>query len=425
MDSKTKEGFKDNSIRSNIRISAVSNTVMIVKIKRSFLTIFIFTVLILGTMFANGLAIVQPLEDQIHLSLTGDPTQMQVTWVTPRNSNCGYAEYGLSPDNYENKVIAVCDKHSEGAWWQAKWRGKINNAKFTDLLPNTVYYYRIIGEGGVKEYQFTSAPDGFENFNFAVVGDQGISPEAHQVFNTMLNDNLDLLLMPGDLSYATLGSEDWDKWFNMNEPLAAKIPLQVAIGNHDRDFGFDAFETRFNFPTHMGGNEFYNSFNYGSVHFISLSSEHSIQLGSTQYQWLENDLQLVNSDRAKHPWIVVQIHAPLYSSSHHGSNLKIRTYLEPLFDKYDVDIVFTGHDHSYERTFPTKNGIPTANKTVYVLAGTGGRHLYKFDDEQPSWSAKRIVSHGFTKMQVVGNQSILLQFIDINGNILDTYEMHR
>ena len=122
----------------------------------------------------------------------------------------------------------------------------------------------------------------------------------------------------------------------------------------------------------------------------------------------------------------MQIHAPLYSSSRkHGSDLTIRTYLEPLIDKYDVDIVFTGHDHSYERTFSTKNAIPNANKTIYVLAGTGGRPLYKFDKEQPNWSAKRIFSHGFTKIQVVGDQSILIQFIDLNGIILDTYEMKR
>lgn len=423
--SKIEEDPKDNSIRSVIRIGNVTYGIMLGTAKRIFRIVLIFTVLITGTMFASGLSTVKPLEDQIHLSLTGDPTQMEITWVTSRNSNCGYVEYGLSLDNYNHKIIAVCSKHSEGHWWEPKWLGKINKAKFTNLLPNTVYHYRIIGEDGVKEYQFTSAPDGFENFNFAVVGDQGISSEAQHVVNSMLNHELDLLLMPGDLSYASTGSGDWDQWFNMVEPLAAKMPLQVAIGNHDRDFGFNAFETRFSFPTHMGGNEYYNSFNYGSVHFISLSSEHSIQLGSPQYQWLENDLLIANSNRSQHPWIVVQIHAPLYSSSHHGSNLKVRTYLEPLFDKYDVDLMFAGHDHSYERTFPVKNAITSESKTVYVLTGTGGRRVYRFSGEQPSWSAKRIASHGFTKIQVVGDQSILLQFIDINGNILDTYEMNR
>lgn len=252
MHGKMNEDLKDNSIRSVIRTSAVINIIVLQKVKRIFLTLFIFIVLITGTMLVNGLSTIQPLEDQIHLSLTGDPSQMEITWVSPRNSNCGYVEYGLSPDNYEYKVIAVCNKHSEGDWWQIKWRGKINNAKLINLLPNTLYYYRIIGENTVKEYQFTSVPDGFTNFTFAVVGDQGITSAAQQVVRSMIDHNFDLLLMPGDLSYAEFGSEDWDEWFNMIEPLAAKMPLQVAIGNHDSDFGFDAFETRFNFPTHMG-----------------------------------------------------------------------------------------------------------------------------------------------------------------------------
>ena len=107
-------------------------------------------------------------------------------------------------------------------------------------------------------------------------------------------------------------------------------------------------------------------------------------------------------------WIVLTTHRPIFSSDsfeheQHIPGSVIPTHLEPLFLKYKVDLVVTGHCHFYERIYPSVNGtvmIPTPsdvyinpNATCYVVQGTGG--AYGSDEPtspQPSWSAVR-VSH--------------------------------
>ena len=81
-----------------------------------------------------------------------------------------------------------------------------------------------------------------------------------------------------------------------------------------------------------------------------------------QIEWLENELKASTSK-----WKIPVFHHPLYSSGdRHGSDLRLREVLEPLFLKYNVSVVLTGHDHFYERTKPQK-GI------VYFVVGSGGQ----------------------------------------------------
>jgi 3',5'-cyclic AMP phosphodiesterase CpdA len=81
-----------------------------------------------------------------------------------------------------------------------------------------------------------------------------------------------------------------------------------------------------------------------------------------QIQWVENELQASSSD-----WKIAVFHHPLYSSGErHGSDLRLREVLEPLFLKYNVSVVLTGHDHFYERVKPQK-GI------TYFVVGSGGQ----------------------------------------------------
>ena len=81
-----------------------------------------------------------------------------------------------------------------------------------------------------------------------------------------------------------------------------------------------------------------------------------------QIAWLEKELQTSGSD-----WKIAVFHHPLYSSGErHGSDMKLRDVLEPLFIKYNVSLVLTGHDHFYERVKPQK-GIG------YFVVGSGGQ----------------------------------------------------
>src|SRR6185436_625332 len=81
-----------------------------------------------------------------------------------------------------------------------------------------------------------------------------------------------------------------------------------------------------------------------------------------QITWLETELKGASED-----WKIPYFHHPLYSSGErHGSDTTLRDKLEPLFVKYNVSVVFTGHDHFYERTKPQKD-------IVYFVVGSGGQ----------------------------------------------------
>ena len=97
----------------------------------------------------------------------------------------------------------------------------------------------------------------------------------------------------------------------------------------------------------------------GGVRFFALDTDY---LDKPQLDWLEKELSSSSSD-----WKIVFFHHPLYSSGKtHGSALESRAILEPLFVKYGVSVVFSGHDHIYERIKPQKGGI------VYWVSGAGG-----------------------------------------------------
>jgi 3',5'-cyclic AMP phosphodiesterase CpdA len=109
--------------------------------------------------------------------------------------------------------------------------------------------------------------------------------------------------------------------------------------------------------------EGYYSFDWGPVHVVTLDTNSDYDPGSKQYQFLKRDLASTSR-----PFKVFFSHHPAYSSGSHGSTKKMQDYLQPLFEENGVQLVFAGHDHTYERTII--NGI------TYVVSGGGGAPLY-------------------------------------------------
>ena len=135
---------------------------------------------------------------------------------------------------------------------------------------------------------------------------------------------------------------------------------------------------RFKMPAN-GNSLFWYSHDYGSVHFVMLSSEHNNTRGSVQHTWFENDLKGVN--RSLTPWVVVASHRPIYNSEKYDSDfetsLGMRAEFEYLLLEYSVDLYWAGHYHSYERVCPVNNGacVPHGEGTVHVTIGCAGASL--------------------------------------------------
>lgn len=194
-------------------------------------------------------------------------------------------------------------------------------------------------------------PNRDDSLRMAVIGDTGTGSKsqfdvAQRLVEARQAFPFDLVLMLGDNMYGSERPQDFEKKFERpyKDLLDAGVRFYAALGNHDDP------EQRFYKLFNMNG-ELYYTFKAPrqNVRFFVLESSY---MDRKQLDWLERELK-ASTD----PWKIVYMHHPLYSSGEaHGSSTSLREVLEPLFIKYNVSVVFAGHEHFYERIKP-QHGI--------------------------------------------------------------------
>uniref|UniRef100_A0A7S2RA30 Purple acid phosphatase n=1 Tax=Mucochytrium quahogii TaxID=96639 RepID=A0A7S2RA30_9STRA len=289
------------------------------------------------------------------------------------------------------------------------------------LKHDTEYYYKITDTHGKfpeRELEFVTPPTLHQRTRMSIFGDQGQS--LHHLDNSSqhswdfhgqgelpaenttklmkhLADNVGIRLFAhiGDLSYATGSLGLWDAWLRQNEVISSKYPYMTAIGNHEmvhaHSFvkGADSqgecgrpYAAFFPFAsqdyhkksvnhiiTSRGYENPWYSYDYGLVHVTVMSTEHDYTPGSRQYKWIKRDLESVN--RGNTPWLVFQTHRPLYIS---GQDTLQPRVLETLLLQNKVDIVVSGHHHTYQRSCRhlANSKCQESNGIQYFVAGTAG-----------------------------------------------------
>lgn len=389
-----------------------------------------------------------------HLSMTADSTQMLVSWAQQTYTPTPTVQYGTDPNALSLTATGSSHNYSlelvTGPWHSMQ----LNVVLLTGLAPATQYFYRVggndVGWGNVTAFRsapdVTSVPD---RITWAVYGDMGtVVPLGYEVTNELVAANaadpFDLVLHVGDLAYAGVSSESageweptWDVWMNQIEPLASVVPYQVSVGNHEKYYEYAAFINRFDMPGPQtnGNGSFWWSFDFGSVHLTSFSTENDFSVGSEQYQWIEADLRAARQ-RPNLRWLFVSGHRPFLSSDKseyntHQPNAPMIASLGPLFEQYGVDMVFTGHMHCYERTYPVfangtiapgvhagQNSYTNPQAPVYIVQGNAGAMVLEtWIDPQPLWSANRQQLYGFGRVTLMSyaNGTDALQYQSMSG----------
>lgn len=205
----------------------------------------------------------------------------------------------------------------------------------------------------------TPPPAALSAVRFAVIGDNGTgdSPQfdvARQMVAYRAQMPFDFVLMLGDNLFGRPSPRDFADAFERpyKTLLDAGVRFYAALGNHD------APDNRQYGPFGMGGRRYY-TYARDQVRFFALDTN---IFDNGQLAWLETSLKA-----ATERWKIVYFHHAIYSDGkRHGSNIELRVRLEPLFVRYGVNVVFSGHDHIYERLKPQK-GI------TYFVAGASGR----------------------------------------------------
>ncbi len=244
---------------------------------------------------------------------------------------------------------------------------------------------------------------------FAVIGDIGTGdkPEyelAAVVAKARQQFPFSFVIMLGDNIYGSERPQDFERKFSTPyKPLLdAGIEFHAALGNHDDP------NQRFYKPFGMGGERYY-TFKKGNVRFYVLDSNY---MDPDQVKWLEGQLSGDNT-----PWKIAYYHHPIYTTAKRGPNLELRRVLEPLFTKYGVNVVFSGHEHVYERLKP-QQGIN------YIVDGSAGKlntgALRPGDINVKTYDADRT----FMVVEVAGN-ALYFQTFSRTGATVDRGAIQR
>ncbi|KAJ4766745.1 Purple acid phosphatase [Rhynchospora pubera] len=345
---------------------------------------------------------------QVHVSSVG-ADHMRVSYITNDSSIPSKVQYGKVSGKYN----AVANGDSSHYTYFLYTSGKIHNVKIGPLEPDTVYYYRCGGVG--DEFSFKTAPASLP-IEFAVVGDLGQTEWTVSTLAHIGKSDYDMLLLPGDLSYADSQQPLWDSFGRLIQPYASSRPWMVTEGNHEVEaltaldmVPFIAYNHRWRMPYEesKSTSNLYYSFNVaGAVHVIMLGSYTEYGPDSAQYKWLVSDLAKV--DRSVTPWLIVLLHAPWYNTNtaHQGEGEKMRKAMEALLYRAHVDIVFAGHVHAYERFTRIHNNAADSCGPVYITIGDGGNREglalhFNPSHKSASLSVFREASFGHGRLKII------------------------
>jgi 3',5'-cyclic AMP phosphodiesterase CpdA len=225
------------------------------------------------------------------------------------------------------------------------------------LLPTFLFAAAVASAALVA--QSSPLPNRSGSLKFAAIGDNGTGARpqyemAQQMAKVHATFPFDLVIMLGDNMYGSQTPGDFVRKFEQPYAplLKAGVKFQASLGNHDRP---DQVSYK---PYNMNGQRYY-TYVRNNVRFFALDST---LMDRKQVAWIDAAL-----GDAREDWKICYFHHPLYSNAaRHGSSVDLRLVLEPIFVKHGVNVVFSGHDHVYERIQPQK-GI------YYFVSGSAGQ----------------------------------------------------
>ena len=353
----------------------------------------------------------------------GTTTGMTVMWETNRKTT-GELYYG---ETAECKQLV-----------QTPSQGKLHEIRIEGLKPGTQYFYKTISKVVIKNEDepesisskvstFQTDTGGQTPYAFAIISDTQGNPAVSGKFARMAwSQRPNFLLHPGDLVSTGTNKYHWtDHFFASMHPLISRVPFYSVLGNHEHNA--DHYYRYVSVPKP----EYYYTFRYGNAQFFMLDTNKQCDPASEQYQWLDKELA-----KSKATWKFVCHHQPAYTSDENDygnlwkANKSTRgdmnaRHLTTLYDKHKVDIVWNGHIHSYERTWPIHAGKPVEKGgPIYMVTGGGGGHLETPGPYRNPFSQLVRRGHHYAMVWINGKQFVFKAY-DLNGQLFDTFTLDK
>ena len=301
------------------------------------------------------------------------------------------------------------------------------SAKMEGLEPGTSYAYRVGSKDEWSEwFVFNTASQADESFRFLYFGDpqNGLLSHVSRAIRAgfMAAPDAAFLSMAGDLVSVPGIDQQWEDLFHAGSWIFGQIPLVPVMGNHayyiDRKWSDQHsiyWRPHFNLPenglTTLPETNYY--FHYQGVLFVVLNGNEQLE---EQAVWLDEIL-----GREESTWIILSMHQPLYSTGQGRDGAKRRAAFLSVIDKYEVDLVLQGHDHTFGRTYPLKAGLAVkkrAKGTIYINSVSGSKQ-YKLEPAIEGVFAITDADKQFYHVIDVQSSKLKLSSYTVDGELKD------
>ena len=367
-----------------------------------------------------------------------DQTEIIVTWIDTVDRD---GKVVLTKNGDETEFVAVKRFAEEKGLYSY-------SATITGLTANTSYTYRIVADDLTSEEYTYKTKDFDDTFSFVHIGDvqyNGSSNLLENWKNTLskINTNFpetSFIVNSGDVSDLS-GNNDLYQVVKSPE-LLKQYAMSVVPGNHDNSKAEDGggyYTLNFASPNTyepyegyaLNGYDYW--FSYNNILFISLNS----LISDVQYH--KNFMtKVVEEQGDKFDWIIVNCHYSLFSASYHSTEsatINHRDGLAPLFTELGVDLVLSGHDHVYDRSYLMDGARPKADTNDFATSADGVLYIsattasgMKFNtavDSCKSYSAKIVEEkYGFINYEVSEDEITLTFYNAEDMSVLDAFTLY-
>jgi 3',5'-cyclic AMP phosphodiesterase CpdA len=470
----------------------------------------IFFILLLCQFFSakaqtkNDIFIAKP---YLQIGHNPSPESLQLLWHTADESSVWTVE--LQADK-----STIWTKNDEPKFTTVAVKGiaphRVYNASLTGLKTGSTFKYKVFRDGKEVFLSDAKAPIATNKpYRFVAFGDIGAETAVQKKLAVQVTkNNPDYVVVTGDIVYergliSEYRSKFWpiynaDKTDTAGAVIMRRIPMISAPGNHDLDTRdldkypdalsyFYYWNQPLNGPLGVEGGPLVPnlnasatnraafqeaagdaylkmsnySFDYGNAHWLVLDSNPYVDYTDKSLQeWVANDLAKAKDAT----WKFVMFHHPGFNSSREHFEQQHTRLMSPIFEAGKVDVVFNGHVHNYQRSFPLKftpdkKGVllvggmgnksvrgrvvtgswkldktydgktkTTPNGIIYLVTGAGGQTLYNPEqhDDPDSWQkfTDKFISniHSLTVADIDG-KSMTIKQIDVNGKEIDSFKV--
>ncbi|MCC5927951.1 MAG: metallophosphoesterase family protein [Cyclobacteriaceae bacterium] len=408
---------------------------MIYKTFRITCSVWIFSILFVSFVYAQR-NMPGPFPDRVIMAHGEDAeTSVSITWRTDTSISEAFLELQYSPagpipkaqsKSYKAETRYFVYEHTA----EPSVEVHQHLCVVEQLSPDSRYIYRVgSGDYWSEWFEFSTVAADESKFSFLYFGDPqaDIRSQWSRVLRSAYRYNPEaaFMLYAGDLINTAGRDTQWHEWFEAGNFIYASTPQVMTPGNHDyQGLVLDphweyAFRMPRNGPEGLKESCFFIDYKNLKLISIDTSVDNELRLeGGTAIKKQQDWLDSVLSTNTK-KWVILTTHLPFYSPKESRDNVHIRKNFQPILEKYGVDMVLTGHDHSYGRGMATDN--PDKAPSIVYVVSVSGPKMYDAGDKD--WMVvKGVYTKLFHEITIDGNE-LVFKGITANGELFDHFHI--